>query len=83
MFNVLCAERNVDKQKCAVESIKIEHLKSDVTKNQTWMTDEVLVMMEERKTVKRNSNEYRNINREIRNKIKKAKAREMHEMQMY
>lgn len=39
------------------------------------MADEILAMMETRKIVKRNPNKYKNINKQIRRKIKEAKGR--------
>lgn len=50
------------------------HLKQDhVQKNKSWMTDEILQMIQERRKHKNKNSTYREINTKIRRKIKEAK----------
>lgn len=52
------ALKRVEEQSCVVELI---HLKSDITKKKSWITDVILKMIEKR-VVKINPNEYKDIN---------------------
>lgn len=51
----------------------------DKTKRKSWMTDEILELMEERRKVKNKENEYRTINNIIKKKIREAKEQEVKE----
>uniref|UniRef100_A0A8D8R7S7 Craniofacial development protein 2 n=3 Tax=Cacopsylla melanoneura TaxID=428564 RepID=A0A8D8R7S7_9HEMI len=61
----------------AVESVKKELLKPDGRKKKSWMTEEILNLMEERRINKGNESEYRRIQKIIRGKIREAKDKEM------
>ena len=43
------------------------------TKKQDWMTDDILVLMERRRVLKRRSTEYNDLNKEIRRECHQAK----------
>lgn len=75
----LCTEKKIENLTTTVLSIKEEHLKADATKKKSWMTEEILEMMDSRRKVKNNPDEYRNINKEIRKQIRTAKEREIQE----
>lgn len=75
--DTLCTEEKIEKLTSIVKSIKEEHLKSDITKKKTWMTEEILEMMDRRRKMKNNPDEYRSINKEIRKQIRAAKEKEI------
>lgn len=77
--NISNIEEEIVKIKDTVEIIKKELLKPDTIKKKTWMTNEILQMMEERRLVKRNPEEYKNINKIIKKKIREAKEKEAKE----
>ncbi|XP_039276069.1 craniofacial development protein 2-like [Nilaparvata lugens] len=62
--------------KGTVKGIKDQYLRRDPRKCRSWMTDEILELMELRKSHKDNLVEYRRIHTIIRGKIKEAKERE-------
>ncbi|XP_039291049.1 uncharacterized protein LOC120352831 [Nilaparvata lugens] len=59
-----------------VKGIKDQYLRRDPRKCRSWMTDEILELMELRKSHKDNLVEYRRIHTIIRRKIREAKERE-------
>uniref|UniRef100_A0A8D9AT98 Craniofacial development protein 2 n=1 Tax=Cacopsylla melanoneura TaxID=428564 RepID=A0A8D9AT98_9HEMI len=61
-----------------IQNIKDEYLKEDVSreKKKTWMTDNILNLMEERRMNKGNTIEYRRLNNQIRKEIREAKEKE-------
>lgn len=76
-------ENSVDieltKMQRAVETVKEEMLKPDRTKKKSWMTTEILNLMEERRLNKGNPSEYNRIQCIIRREIRKAKEKELQE----
>lgn len=62
-----------------VEKIKREVLKPDLTKKKSWMTSEILNLMEERRINKGNPTEYKRLQQIIRQEIRKAKEKEVQE----
>lgn len=62
-----------------VENIKEELLKPSDAKNKTWMTNEILKLMEERRKHKNNNPVYKQIQRELQRKIREAKQKELEE----
>ena len=77
--DVLCTGKKVAPLRYSMESFKNEHAKSDSTKIKTWMTDDILKMMEKRKIVQCNPDERKSIDKEIKNKIREAKEKEIQE----
>ncbi|KAI5708046.1 hypothetical protein M8J77_015361 [Diaphorina citri] len=67
--------------KQTIEEIKKTHLneKEKREKRKSWMTDDILDLMEIRRTNKGNLQEYRRINATIRREIRKAKEAEQQE----
>uniref|UniRef100_A0A8D9EV91 Craniofacial development protein 2 n=1 Tax=Cacopsylla melanoneura TaxID=428564 RepID=A0A8D9EV91_9HEMI len=63
----------------AVQDIKNEFLKPDKRKRKSWMTNEILELMEERRQVKDIPAVYKNVQNEIRRKIREAKEKEKQE----
>uniref|UniRef100_A0A8D8ZLR6 Craniofacial development protein 2 n=1 Tax=Cacopsylla melanoneura TaxID=428564 RepID=A0A8D8ZLR6_9HEMI len=73
-------EKNTVKEKLEIvqrtcKEIKEKCLKKDVRKKKTWMTDEILNLMDQRRGYKnRDEIRYNNLNKEIRRKIREAKS---------
>jgi Reverse transcriptase (RNA-dependent DNA polymerase) len=59
-----------------VEDVKEQHLKKDVKKRKSWMTNEILELMEQRKERKNNPCEYKRMQTIVRRKIREAKEKE-------
>uniref|UniRef100_A0A8D8VTC7 Craniofacial development protein 2 n=1 Tax=Cacopsylla melanoneura TaxID=428564 RepID=A0A8D8VTC7_9HEMI len=62
-----------------VIEIKKEHLARDTRKKKSWMTDEILALMDKRRQNKAIRDEYQRIHKEIRRKIRTAKDEEKKE----
>uniref|UniRef100_A0A8D8XEP5 Craniofacial development protein 2 n=1 Tax=Cacopsylla melanoneura TaxID=428564 RepID=A0A8D8XEP5_9HEMI len=74
-------EKNTVKEKLEIvkrtcKEIKEKCLKKDVRKKKTWMTEDILELMEQRRQNKGNTNEYKRIQIIIRRRIREAKERE-------
>lgn len=77
--NIEC-ELKISKVGAIVQKLKEEHLKNERTvKIKTWMTDEILEMMEKRRQCKHNTIEYRDLKNTIRRKIREAKEKDARE----
>uniref|UniRef100_A0A8D8X189 Craniofacial development protein 2 n=1 Tax=Cacopsylla melanoneura TaxID=428564 RepID=A0A8D8X189_9HEMI len=63
----------------AVKEVKEEYLKPDKRKKKSWMTDDILALMEQRRIVKGKAKEYKEIQTVIRRKIREAKDNEKQE----
>uniref|UniRef100_A0A8D8PQH9 Craniofacial development protein 2 n=1 Tax=Cacopsylla melanoneura TaxID=428564 RepID=A0A8D8PQH9_9HEMI len=59
-----------------IEKIKEEHLKPEREMKKTWMTEDIMRMMEERRKHKNKTAQYKVIQKEIRRKIRAAKEQE-------
>jgi len=77
----LDVKTQIDNFKSRIEEISRTYLKSDKNvKKKSWMTDEILHLMNKRRKVKnKNDREYENIHRQIQNKIREAKQRKLNE----
>uniref|UniRef100_A0A8D8W5N2 Craniofacial development protein 2 n=2 Tax=Cacopsylla melanoneura TaxID=428564 RepID=A0A8D8W5N2_9HEMI len=76
----LSAHQKVAKIGTIVEKIKDKYLKPEVReKRKTWITDEILDLMEERRLCKGRPNDYRNMKILVRRKIREAKEKEVKE----
>ncbi|KAL1446308.1 hypothetical protein WDU94_012325 [Cyamophila willieti] len=62
-----------------IENIKKTTMKEGRTKKKTWMTEEILDLMEQRRLSKGNSKDYKELNNDIRRKIRRAKENEQKE----
>lgn len=74
----LSAERKYESFATTIKNSINTYLKPDkTTKKKSWMTDEILKLMEDRRQwkVKGDDNNYRRINAEIRRKVRNAKSR--------
>lgn len=60
-----------------VQELKKNLLKPDGKKKKSWMTEEILELMEERRMAQGNKREYNRIHKIIRIRIRKAKEKEM------
>uniref|UniRef100_A0A8D8S118 Craniofacial development protein 2 n=1 Tax=Cacopsylla melanoneura TaxID=428564 RepID=A0A8D8S118_9HEMI len=72
-------EKEMDELRKHVLEVKEKHLKPDKTKRKSWMTNEILDLMEERRIHKGRVNEYKRIQSQIRTKIREAKESELKE----
>uniref|UniRef100_A0A8D8Z4U1 Craniofacial development protein 2 n=1 Tax=Cacopsylla melanoneura TaxID=428564 RepID=A0A8D8Z4U1_9HEMI len=63
----------------AVEDIKDKFLKTERKQHKSWMTEEILLMMEERRKHKNNVSTYKLLDRDIQRKIREAKQKELDE----
>uniref|UniRef100_A0A8D8SH15 Craniofacial development protein 2 n=1 Tax=Cacopsylla melanoneura TaxID=428564 RepID=A0A8D8SH15_9HEMI len=70
-------EQKVNHIKESVQKVKEKYLKPDKRKKKSWMTEEILGMMEERRISKNDPQKYKNIQKAIRNKIREAKEKEL------
>ncbi|XP_022196330.1 uncharacterized protein LOC111053719 [Nilaparvata lugens] len=70
-------ETELKKIQKAVESVKKALLKPERIKKKSWMTTEILDLMEERRLNKGNATEYKRIQYMIRKEIRMAKEREL------
>ncbi|XP_039291111.1 craniofacial development protein 2-like [Nilaparvata lugens] len=75
-INVVSIEGGLATMQEEVKIIKDQYLEKDSGKRKSWMTDEILELMEQRKWHKDNLIEYRRIQIIIRKKIREAKERE-------
>ncbi|CAG9770657.1 unnamed protein product [Ceutorhynchus assimilis] len=73
------ADMELNKLKQAVEAVKKEILKPDKIKRKSWITTEILNLMEERRQNKGNPTEYKRIQWIIKHEIRKAKEKELQE----
>uniref|UniRef100_A0A8D8YBA7 Craniofacial development protein 2 n=3 Tax=Cacopsylla melanoneura TaxID=428564 RepID=A0A8D8YBA7_9HEMI len=69
-------DESLDKFQNAVQQVKEEFLKPDIRRKKSWMTNEILELMEQRRQNKGNTNEYKRIQIIIRRRIREAKERE-------
>lgn len=62
----------------AIQNIKDKYLKETVSKEKkkTWITDDILNLMKERRKIKGTTIEYRKLNNQIRKEIRQAKEKE-------
>lgn len=60
----------------SIHKVKEKYLKPSKQMKKSWMTDDILELMERRRLFKNKTREYMNIQREIRAKIRTAKERE-------
>lgn len=74
--NNLDIEMEMDELRKHVQEVKEKYLKPDKTKRKSWMTDEILDLMEERRLNKGKACEYKRIQSQIRRKIREAKEKE-------
>lgn len=70
---------NLKKLQLEVKEVKKELLKPDVTKKKSWMTTEILNLMEERTKNKGNPSEYGRTQCIIRQEIRNTKEQELME----
>jgi len=56
-----------------LETIAKKHLTRKTTKKKSWITSEILDLMEERRKSKNNKDEYKTLHKTIQRKIKEAK----------
>ena len=75
----LNVENEIEKLYKTVEIIKSDMLQPHTDKKKSWMTDEILQLMEKRRVYKNSPQEYKNTQRIIKRKIKEAKEKEMKE----
>lgn len=76
----LDTEQTIDRIQKTVESVKEEYLKANKNnKRKSWMTSEIMEMMEERRKCRDDPEGYRRMKIDIRNKIREAKQREVAE----
>ncbi|XP_030747109.1 uncharacterized protein LOC115875737 [Sitophilus oryzae] len=76
--NQITTEEDTDKQwedlkNALIEPSKIILTKQKIGEKQEWITPEILKLMNERRGVKDNNDAYKNIQKEIRSKIREAK----------
>lgn len=69
-------EKKMNKIRKHVQEMKEKYLKPDKTKRKSWMTDEILDLMEERRINKGKICEYKRIQSQVRRKIREAKEKE-------
>jgi Reverse transcriptase (RNA-dependent DNA polymerase) len=70
-------QEEIDKFEKIVEEVKEEFLKpTKEIKKKSWMTEDILSLMEQRRTIKRNEEEYKKIQAQIRRRIREAKEKE-------
>lgn len=62
-----------------VSNIKDKYLKGDEIEHKSWMTEEILLLMKERRNQKNNPAAYKNIQKDIQRKIREAKQKELDE----
>lgn len=74
--NNLDIEMEMDELRKHVQEVKEKFLKPDKTKRKSWMMDEILDLMEERRLNKGKACEYKRIQSQIRRKIREAKEKE-------
>lgn len=74
--NNLDIEMEMNELRKHVQEVKEKYLKPDKTKRKSWMTDEILDLMEERRLNKGKACEYKRIQSQIRRKIREAKEKE-------
>lgn len=72
-------KEGLDTIRKTAKEIKEQYLKKDHIKRKSWMTDEILELMEQRKRNKDNSFEYKRIHTIIRRKTREAKEKEKEE----
>lgn len=67
--------------KILINNISDNHLKpSNTVKKKRWITDEILALMDQRRIIKHDKNQYNVLQRRIRNEIKLAKENWMRDM---
>lgn len=59
----------------AAINVKDKYLRDDETKHKSWMTEEILMLLEERRKQKNNPSTYRNIQKDIQKKFEKPSRR--------
>lgn len=62
-----------------MKKAKENHLKPDQRKKKSWMTEEILNLMEQRRKQKQHPDKYKKIQKNIRKKIREAKENELKE----
>lgn len=75
---LVLSSHEVEKQwkeiKTTIQTVSKKHLQPDTrAKKKKWMTEHILDLMEERRKVKSNRDQYRHIHSQIRREIRKAK----------
>uniref|UniRef100_A0A8D8VC16 Craniofacial development protein 2 n=1 Tax=Cacopsylla melanoneura TaxID=428564 RepID=A0A8D8VC16_9HEMI len=69
-------EEELKQFKIRIEKIKEEYLKPEIQAKKSWMTEEIINLMNNRRTFKNKTTEYRRIQGIIRTKIREAKEKE-------
>lgn len=75
----LDVEQEIENFKNVVKKAKENHLKPDQRKKKSWMTEEILNLMEQRRKQKQHPDKYKKIQKNIRKKIREAKENELKE----